>query len=511
MRCFKRSFVLESLPIIDFPRYLRNVPACVRKTRSRFASIIALCVWSLIWSLVVSTNITVAAPHSVQSMKQFRQQVDPNKQPSDSSKQMEPASSNKQHSELNMQALPPLKPSAADARDYAKTKKLLFACRYSDANSICERHLAKKADPLWMELQSKIGAYGGHRDYRSVMVKACNLRPTDPELLGTAAFVFHEAGDERHAVELAQRALKFDRENASAHAVNALYMQKTGNFGADAEMRQAVKKDPKNFDVLLMNAEYVLAKFDPEPARQAYDQLVNAYPDSALAYLKRAHFLLKTRDHAAAVTDLTKILSLNSDVNEALGLRAKANASIQRWQPAIDDFTLYIKLCNPGPVAYGRRAVCYAQLKKYNEAIADYDIALYQMLGWKSGQPLSTATVAKHTYHEADDFRQWWLDRVQLLETVGKKDRALADVQTFRTIYKDDDDAMIIEERLLTENKDPNKALALLNVLIMQEPNVPRWYRARSAVLTRLGKKAESVADTNKARQMEKSVRHHDF
>ncbi|HBB96384.1 MAG TPA: hypothetical protein DC054_13435 [Blastocatellia bacterium] len=157
---------------------------------------------------------------------------------------------------------------------------------------------------------------------------------------------------------------------------------------ADVARRQAEEEAQKKADDLVSRGSLELSARNLDSAVTYFNQAIDAKPDDADAYLKRArtYELMGTDKWNLAVDDYTKAIQLKPDLAVAYFERADiysqflfSNASDDK---AIADYTTAIKIRPDYWDAYLNRGYSYESSQQFESAIRDYD----QIINSSSGQ-----------------------------------------------------------------------------------------------------------------------------
>jgi len=143
--------------------------------------------------------------------------------------------------------------------------------------------------------------------------------PQDSELLAMQAQAYYQAKDFRRAVELCYRLVGYNKEEDTFSAENA-----------------SAKDRPEVYSLL---AGLLYEREDePELARRVIDQMVEANPDSARAYLNQAVFLRTVDDDEEAAAALDKAYELDPDDERILQQKGTVAMADEEYEKAEEFF-----------------------------------------------------------------------------------------------------------------------------------------------------------------------------
>lgn len=123
-------------------------------------------------------------------------------------------------------------------------------------------------------------------------------------------------------------------------------------------------------------ASIQLVDNDPQSALAIVDDMVNTYPDEALAYMGRGLILDTTGSQDAAIADYTRAIELNPEYLDAYNNRGSIYASQEKYEEALADFNSTIALDPIYDLGYHNRGTVYFQSGNVDEAIRDFNRAI---------------------------------------------------------------------------------------------------------------------------------------
>jgi tetratricopeptide (TPR) repeat protein len=101
-----------------------------------------------------------------------------------------------------------------------------------------------------------------------------------------------------------------------------------------------------------------------------------AHGDDWWIFFERARYLLRTKDHAAALRDLNRSLAARPQVADVLAMRGGVHRRLGMPKEALADFDAAIALDSLDPDARAQRGAYWRDRSDLDKALADYDAAL---------------------------------------------------------------------------------------------------------------------------------------
>ena len=291
----------------------------------------------------------------------------------------------------------------ADSRKQAEE---LWASVLSDHAKQLEQRIAPGGIPStrWRWLRSQA---------ISRLQKSIELRPERIESLILLAELHSlDSGDREVAVDAIEKAIaqiKDDNEKLS----KALYIR--ARLAEDdesliADLTQAVKINPQNFEALLRRGMFFLEAEKTEDAMADFnrvldldqkdidrhvvisgelrrrslfkesvsilDRAIDAEPENDELLVLRGQSHLGSEDSDLAINDLNRALEINRLNADALNLRARVYVTQEEFEKALDDANELIQQQPDNPMGLGLRSLIYRSLRKLDEAIKDVEALL---------------------------------------------------------------------------------------------------------------------------------------
>ncbi|NNJ27689.1 tetratricopeptide repeat protein [Alienimonas chondri] len=204
-----------------------------------------------------------------------------------------------------------------------------------------------------------------------------------PYLYGMTNLGMIESREEHAQVAVQTADTVLQRENLDADTKGNLLYQRAlakryqkDTDGAVADFTAALEVLPNHLASASERANTLQADGTPEQAREAFDQMVAAFPENPLVYNNRGMFLLNQGDADAASADFTRALEQNPNYFYALTNRGKTALDRGDVTAAIADFDASLK-ANPGqPGVYGFRGNAKLFAGDLAGAVADQQMAV---------------------------------------------------------------------------------------------------------------------------------------
>lgn len=166
------------------------------------------------------------------------------------------------------------------------------------------------------------------------------------------------------------------------------YTYRAGNYVLTGKMAEAIKDCDKAIQLNPQDAGayYNRAFAHYQQGRHRYDKAIadltqsaKLNPTDASAFYTLSELHREKKDFELAVEYSTKGIQLNPhDVHAYFYARAQANAMLNKYQEAIEDYSKVIDLSPSYPGVYTRRAGCYLCTENWDAALNDCDLALRQ-------------------------------------------------------------------------------------------------------------------------------------
>ncbi|MCA9055533.1 MAG: tetratricopeptide repeat protein [Planctomycetaceae bacterium] len=240
--------------------------------------------------------------------------------------------------------------------------------------------------------------------------------------------------------------------------------------GSAADAPQAADID---VDALLAQAEQHLQLRQGNEALQLLNQAIEAAPERADVYVRRAELLTAADYKAQAVADLTKAIELDPRNARACNTRGYLRMALKEFDAAIEDFSTAVSIDLKYPQPYNNRGLVRISLGEPDKALLDFDAALridpdYIDAHNNRGYTLTllnrhddAVAALTHAIELDPKYVNAWNNRGLAHKSAGRFDEAVADF---------------------------NHAIEL-------QPSNTKYYLHRSEALAELGRDAESKAD----------------
>jgi len=305
------------------------------------------------------------------------------------------------------------------------------------------------------------------------------------------------------------------REESARHYLLGIARAVQGDrLRAAWEFTHAVHFDPTNADAWLARGMVFEASDLGDHAIADYSRVLNFGPN-AEAYLHRAYWYEKRKDHKAAVADLTKAAELVPWNESVWRLRGFSLMRSGETEAAVADFTRSLELDPQSAETLRFRGGAYAQLRETANAIRDLDAALE--LDPDDATALTFRAVAHfsagHNDRAAADFAHALrldpnnynaiYNRAVMNVQLGRDLRAAADLDRLIALKPADPDGYTLRAELHARSGDREIAIRDYTRLIALNPKSADVYRKRSAVHTADGNHPAALADLEKVAELE--------
>ncbi len=292
-----------------------------------------------------------------------------------------------------------------DAESEAQAKELWASVLYDNARQLDLRIAPDGTlSTRWRWLRSQA---------ISRLQKAIELSPGKIDALILLAKLHTlDGGDREAAIKAIEKAIAQVTDD-SAKLSEALYIRARlaeDDTAKIADLTQAIKIDPKNFEALMQRAMYFLnenktpeamsdfkslLKIEAENVsrhrliaeellrRELTDEVIEildlaieAEPENEVLLVLRAQSLFANDDANRALTDLNKALEIKPLDTNALNLRARVYITQKEFDKALDDANELIQQLPDSEIGLALRSLIYRSQMKLDKAIADVEAML---------------------------------------------------------------------------------------------------------------------------------------
>ena len=156
----------------------------------------------------------------------------------------------------------------------------------------------------------------------------------------------------------------------------AAYFQMTNYARATELLETEMARHPDNNNLLAAAVQGFMTHGQFDPALRAIDLKLKSAPDDPAWLYTRGYVCIQRKDYSAAITALTRVLTIQTNNDNALFNRAIANLDSGRLDAARADYLrLQQTYSNAFPIAYGLGEIAWRQ-HDTNEAVRNYTIYL---------------------------------------------------------------------------------------------------------------------------------------
>jgi putative PEP-CTERM system TPR-repeat lipoprotein len=222
-------------------------------------------------------------------------------------------------------------------------------------------------DPQSLALLAQAHMSIGDTDLAATyMAKAVEQKPNAADLRVALAETFSQEGDNAHAIEQLENAVRLDpgMVNADILLIQSLIRDKQFDK-ALAEVEALEKKQPKNAEIINLKGSIYLGKNDIANARKSFEQAFGSNPSSAAAAMNLALLDVLEKNPEAARQRFQGILAKdNSNVQAMIGMAAIAAATAQE-----SEYVAWLeKAAKVGPSVVRPRLLLASYYLQRNEA-----------------------------------------------------------------------------------------------------------------------------------------------
>jgi tetratricopeptide (TPR) repeat protein len=227
----------------------------------------------------------------------------------------------------------------------------------------------------------------GNGFYRQALASFDRVRELAPDYL-PARFWLGQIYLMSHLPEQALGALREPLEHPETFALvetnevqlhvlaAAAYFQLTNYARAAALLETEMARHPDNNNLLAAAVQGFMTHGQFDQALRTIDRKLKSEPDDPAWLYSRGYVCIQLKDYPAAITALTRVLTLQTNNDNALFNRAIANLDSGRLDAARADYLrLQQTYTNYFPVAYGLGEIAWRQ-HDTNEAVRNYTIYL---------------------------------------------------------------------------------------------------------------------------------------
>jgi len=211
-----------------------------------------------------------------------------------------------------------------------------------------------------------------------------------------------------------------------------------------------------------------------------FTDVIEKYPEVALAYDNRAEAKARIQDYKGAMEDCNYAIKYEPDFSNAYCNRGNAKGMLKDYEGAIIDFTSALKLAPKDAVVYFNRGITKHFIQDFSGALSDYDMAIK----------------LKPNYFEA------YFNRGNTKTAIKDYKGAIEDYN--KAIYIKPDFVDIYKNRASARFNilDYNGAINDLNFVLTQSPNDAYTFFNRAVSKIYLKKIAEACNDLSISSQL---------
>ena len=310
--------------------------------------------------------------------------------------------------------------------------------------------------------------------YRQILT----IEPRSADALHLLGVIAHQTGNNKVAVDLIDRAIEANPNEAAFYSNRGLALQELKQFEtAVASYDRAISLKPDFAEAYSNRGNALQELKQVDAALASYDMAISLKPDYAEAYSNRGNALKELKKFETALASYDMAISLKPDFAETYSNRGVALKELKQFDAAIANYDKAIALKPNYAEAYSNRGVALKELKQFDAAIACYDKAI----------------ALKPNYAEAYSNRGAALQELKQFETaIANYDKAIALKPNYADAYSNRGTAFQELKQLYAAIASYDKALSL-------KPDFAEAYFNRGNVLRGLKEFYAAIASYDKA------------
>lgn len=219
--------------------------------------------------------------------------------------------------------------------------------------------------------------------------------------------------------------------SADVYMLRGMEYIKVGDYsGAESDLRMAIKKDKKNYDIYLALYQALKSQGKTEDAKTVLQEALKIGGNKGTALVSQGEIYLKLGDFEAAEAKLTKALD-KGEISANLGMAEfYMEKSEPDYQKAVEYFETYLASVTDDADAYNQYGLCLISMGNYDKAeeIFTKGVAL--------NDRLMTRTLSKNQIIAAEKAGHW--------------EKALEYIEVYLQKYSDDTEAQKEKEFIET-------------------------------------------------------------
>ncbi|MGX1785516.1 tetratricopeptide repeat protein [Bosea sp. NPDC055332] len=198
--------------------------------------------------------------------------------------------------------------------------------------------------------------------------------PKDPSALYWYARALSEKGEQRSALFAFNRLVAIEPEDAINWVQRGSVQEGRSDYaGALRSYDLGLKQTPGHRNLLFRRAFVLSMLHRDDAAIKAYDTLIAAHPEAAAGYGNRAWHLSQKGEHAAAMRDANRAISLDPKNGQPHHVRGLIYFEKEDYRKARVAFERAAALGHTTTELFNMRGRTALGLKRYDDAAADFD------------------------------------------------------------------------------------------------------------------------------------------
>ena len=186
-----------------------------------------------------------------------------------------------------------------------------------------------------------------------------------------------QKNDHQRALDLFNKAIEVDPDNAAFHANRANALKKLGHLElAVAGFDQAIALRSDFTEAYFIRGNILLDLRQLESALASYNHVIDLRPEYAEAYSNRGFAQLRLGQLEAALADYDRAIKLKPNLADAHFNRGAALQKLKRLDAAIESYDRAISINPDFAVFYSNRGSALKEVLRLDEAVANYNKAI---------------------------------------------------------------------------------------------------------------------------------------